>query len=118
MPIYLDIYRARVDNMHIVSDLASDHSSVNVSITVQTAGKPADAAVVKAFDSDGSEVASAELKLASTPKATTEVSLSSPKLWWPNGQGAQHLYTLKVSLTDSDSHVLDERSQKIWRPDD
>ncbi|MCR5790989.1 MAG: glycoside hydrolase family 2 protein [Lachnospiraceae bacterium] len=44
----------------------------------------------------------------------TEIAVNAPKLWWPNGYGAQPLYTLKVLLKDRDSgQVLDEWERRI-----
>ena len=31
-------------------------------------------------------------------RLTQNVRIKSPKLWWPNGQGAQHLYTLETRV--------------------
>ncbi|MHC4985478.1 MAG: glycoside hydrolase family 2 protein [Planctomycetota bacterium] len=43
----------------------------------------------------------------------TSMTVRDPKLWWPNGMGEQHLYTLDVQLTDADGKQLDSKQQRI-----
>lgn len=35
-----------------------------------------------------------------------EASIIDPKLWWPNGMGEQHLYTIKVSVQSGQVNVV------------
>lgn len=42
-----------------------------------------------------------------------ELSIKEPRLWWPNGLGAQPLYRLRVELRDAEGHVLDRRDQRL-----
>ena len=35
---------------------------------------------------------------------TTQVELDHPKLWWPNGYGEPHLYTVDMRVLGSDAH--------------
>jgi len=39
------------------------------------------------------------------------IEIKKPKLWWPNGLGAQNLYEIKVSILDGEK-VLDEKHIK------
>ena len=41
------------------------------------------------------------------------MTVRQPKLWWPNGMGEQHLYTLDVQLLDADGARLDCKQQRI-----
>ncbi len=36
--------------------------------------------------------------------------IDNPKLWWPNGYGEQHLYTMVLILRDEDSKVTDQKT--------
>lgn len=47
---------------------------------------------------------------ALTPNAENEVE--DPKLWWPNGLGAQDMYNIQISLIEN-GETVDERSMKI-----
>ncbi len=43
-----------------------------------------------------------------------DIEISDPQLWWPNGFGAQPLYTVRVELVDEDeSRVLDVWERRI-----
>lgn len=113
LPIYLETYSARLDNLHIWSDLAIDHSSADVSVDVQVVGEGAETIAVKVLAKDGTEVESTTVSLNGSKKSLVKVSLSSPRLWWPNGQGEAYLYTINVSLLNSASNVLDFSNQKF-----
>lgn len=65
--------------------------------------------------SDGCTVG-AELLLNGALVATFEdrrASVSKPELWWPNGQGQQTLYQLRVVLRDRQGEMLDHREKTI-----
>ncbi|MCX6237297.1 MAG: glycosyl hydrolase [Bacteroidia bacterium] len=52
------------------------------------------------------------------PNSTTEVqlpdlSLSNPKLWWPNGYGEQFLYPVEFEFLSNTKQVLDRESLQI-----
>jgi beta-mannosidase len=53
------------------------------------------------------------VKKLSGTKASVRFSVPDPGLWWPNGYGAQPLYTIDVSLEDSDNTVLDHTVRRI-----
>lgn len=38
----------------------------------------------------------------------TDIEVSNPRLWWPNGYGEQPLYELKVELTQGDSSIEEQ----------
>jgi beta-mannosidase len=40
-------------------------------------------------------------------------TLQQPRLWWPNGQGEQALYTSSVALLDAEGGVLDAAQMRI-----
>jgi beta-mannosidase len=56
--------------------------------------------------SDGSKIYDYEL---SGNKDT--IRIPNPKLWWPNGEGEQFLYSIKITLLNNDT-VLDEYIKK------
>jgi beta-mannosidase len=35
------------------------------------------------------------------------------ELWWPNGAGEQHLYSLAVSLSDADGKMIDRQEKRV-----
>jgi len=42
-----------------------------------------------------------------------DITVTNPKLWWPNGFGDQNLYTVKVVIKDSEGTELDCWSRRI-----
>ncbi|MEN6480267.1 MAG: glycoside hydrolase family 2 protein, partial [Anaerolineales bacterium] len=60
----------------------------------------------------GREVVSAERLTLTGGYVTTSVNIIEPHLWWPNGMGAQPLYTVRATLLN-DGEPLDERSLRI-----
>jgi len=51
---------------------------------------------------DGNLVASCWLENADKNYFQAKLPINQPKLWWPNGYGAQHLYQLTLSLFSKD----------------
>lgn len=46
--------------------------------------------------------------------AVMELQVENPQLWWPNGYGEQPLYTVKISLVESETgEVLDRELRRI-----
>ncbi|KAA8499153.1 Beta-mannosidase [Porphyridium purpureum] len=46
------------------------------------------------------------------------ITIDAPKLWWPNGYGAQNLYTMEIAVlssngSDANATFLDEQSFKV-----
>lgn len=68
-----------------------------------------DIAVEQSFSLAPGEKRTIEL----TPAAHRALSVSHPKLWWPNGYGAQHLHHLRLSVTGSDGVVSDMRTVRF-----
>ncbi|KAK5189616.1 hypothetical protein LTR99_006149 [Exophiala xenobiotica] len=115
LPVYLESYVARLDNIHVSSDLADDHSSATVTVEMQgSRNSVSKMAKVTIFDMNGSEIASSKVLLDESAKASEKLPVACPKLWWPNGQGSQHLYTAKVELLDgSSSSPMDDMSSRF-----
>lgn len=113
MPIYLETYLARIKDVYVTTDLKEDHSEATIAISVTTAGENARAAKVDILDSSLQVVGSTNISLDGSGSCHTSTVLSDPKLWWPNGQGAQHLYTVSVSLLNATGNNLDARNTKI-----
>ena len=112
MPIHLEAYDSRIDNVHIVTALGSTNdSAAEVSLNVNIAQSSIQALEVKIvlLDSIGNEVATAVSELGSSSSTTLKASIRSPKLWWPNGHGAQHLYKARTSIFNAKGDLLDER---------
>jgi beta-mannosidase len=102
-PVFLETCDNRIADVHITSDLATDHGSALVTINIRVEYQLlSHSFTIKITDQDGQVVAKEHLSSIGQ-NATVSVRLLDPKLWWPNGQGDQHLYTLRGSLLDTSS---------------
>lgn len=63
----------------MISNISNDCSGKTYSVRIMV------------YDPDGNIIAKAE-------GANPELAIENPKLWWPNGYGAQPLYTVKAEL--------------------
>lgn len=62
---------------------------------------------------DGDNVVCTETRFCPAGDNDFQLTVDSPKLWYPVGYGAQTLYTLQAFTTREDDTVVDERTKKI-----
>ena len=62
--------------------------------------------------SDGDNKFEQEIPITSSEKNRFIFKIKEPKLWWPNGEGKQNLYTLDVKIIKNDV-VLDKIRKKV-----
>jgi len=63
-------------------------------------------------DPSGQKIEASERKSNGIPVSSDEVLIENPMLWWPNGYGAQPLYTVRVELF-KDGRALDVWERRI-----
>jgi hypothetical protein len=110
----------RIGDSHVVTTLPkADNSQADVEITVPVenlTGAPVQATVRAAFDTVAVEktvtVAPGQGEVVFTPAEFPRLSVRNPKLWWPNGYGAQTLYGLRL-LASVDGKVSDQKDSRI-----
>ncbi len=102
---------ARLTGVQIRQTHADDRVTLRVQPEIERTGKSVLLAKVR-VRLDGVIVAEAagECRAAS---AAFEVAVDNPKLWWPNGLGAQPLYTVEVDLLDGKGVVLDTIVRRV-----
>lgn len=62
---------------------------------------------------DGAQLVGERLLPSDAPR-TCQLEIARPKLWWPHGWGAPHLYTLETTLLGEDQRqVLDQDRREI-----
>ncbi|MCB0034514.1 MAG: glycoside hydrolase family 2 protein [Anaerolineales bacterium] len=102
---------ARLDEVYITQDHHSDHSvTVNCQLTVEQDREQAlqaDAMLLL----DGQLVATETIAI--NQSGSCSFKLENPQLWWPNGLGAQPLYTVQVELKDTAGGLLDSARKRI-----
>jgi beta-galactosidase/beta-glucuronidase len=110
----------RIGDSHVVTTLPkADNSVAEVEIAVPVENltdAPVQATVRAAFDTVAVEktvtVTSGQAQVVSTPADFPQLSINNPKLWWPNGYGAQTLYGLRL-LASVDGKVSDQKDSRI-----
>lgn len=98
---------ARLDDVHLRQ--RHTEGTVTISATVQIRrwdDAPLVATLLLTAPDGSTQQASAAL---SEDSATLEIVVDDPQVWWPNGYGAQPLYTAEVTLGSGDT-TLDTRS--------
>ena len=103
---------ARLENIVI----SQDHSvpgqvGLTINIEAQLITETPLTADVLVLDND--ETVSSTRTTLSSGKGAVTVGVKNPKLWWPNGMGAQPLYTVKVNISKSDGKILDAATKRI-----
>jgi beta-mannosidase len=113
-PVRLELWdQARIDNLAIEQpDVNSDTAHLIAGINID-ADATTSAQVNLAWQGPGREqTVSQKIELHQGPNAIAiPVEIDKPKLWYPNGYGAQPLYTFKATLV-KDGVTLDEKSAR------
>ena len=113
-PIFLLAFSdSRLQNVH-ARQIHNQDKSVCLDVCID-AEIPTDERVLKAQVSlslNGKPVTTANGDLVNG-SATPQLLVTQPELWWPNGMGAQPLYTLEVVLLGEQGKELDRQTQRI-----
>lgn len=91
---------AFIADVQVETELAEDLTEADIHIAVTLGGASRGANIRAEISLDGEVVAS----------GGTDLHISDPQLWWPNGYGEQPLYEAHVSLLDGEGQLLDERT--------
>jgi beta-galactosidase/beta-glucuronidase len=110
----------RIGDSHVVTTLPkADNSVAEVEIAVPVENltdAPVQATVRAAFDTVAVEktvsLAPGRGEVVFKPADFPQLSVKNPKLWWPNGYGAQTLYGLRL-LASVDGKVSDQKDSRI-----
>ncbi|MCS6912694.1 MAG: hypothetical protein RMK29_17905 [Myxococcales bacterium] len=107
-PVRLLQFRARI--VALQADVVLGDGAAAVTVRLQAEG-PADSARLRLSDPDGQVVQQVEAPLQDGG-LTAVLDVPSPRLWWPNGLGAQPLYGLEAALR-GDGEELDARTIRL-----
>jgi beta-mannosidase len=103
---------ARLADVKIIQDHETKgRVGLNVETEAETVGRAALSARVS-VRLDGKMVATEERTLKGK-RASTALTVSNPKLWWPNNMGKQPLYVVTVELLDEQGNILDTTVKRI-----
>lgn len=93
---------------HVVTKLPlprTDEADVSIAVSVENRGSaPTPATIVARFGDvtvrDAVTLAPGTTRVRLSPTQFPALHVQHPRLWWPNGYGAPHLYTLRLSVYD------------------
>jgi beta-mannosidase len=101
----LGITSARIDNVYITQTHKKDHVDLHFKIQIDHA--TSNSLVWEIAVTDPNE------KTQIFENSPERITLYNPQLWWPNGYGAQNLYTIKITLSSHKGKKLDVWERRI-----
>jgi beta-mannosidase len=103
---------ARLSDVAILQDLSDKKAAkLMVQITAETT-RPSALQGLVTLTQNHQLVAKSTVSLANG-KAAADLTITDPKLWWPNGMGKQPLYEVRVELLSTNRTVLDSSTKRI-----
>ncbi len=97
----------RLDSVRVIQDHARD-GSVSLSFTPELSRSDKSATYGLTLSLNGQVIAE-----VSGPIENLKSKIENPSLWWPNGHGAQPLYTVEVTARDGTGRVFGTWSRRI-----
>jgi beta-mannosidase len=89
---------ARIDYVYSAQQHQPDRCTIDVTLDVTCVQAGEQKLCVRIGDVETTST----VKLAEGQnKLTSRVTIEKPELWWPNGEGKQHLYPMTVTLADA-----------------
>jgi len=96
--------------------ITQDHKATRrVGLNVEVEAEKASPAKLRARVSvrlDGAQVAAGEAALKGK-RASVDLAVRDPQLWWPNNMGDQPLYEVTVELLDEEGATLDSATKRV-----
>jgi len=102
---------ARLANVRIQQNHRGRQVTLAVELAAETVARTRLRAEMR-VSLDGKCIASQRVVLR-RGRATAEMDIRNPRLWWPAGLGDQPLYDVTVRLLDYADEVLDEQSRRV-----
>lgn len=116
LPIYLEMYNIRIEDVSITAKLVEDHTSAEICVVTKLSS-PLPSSMnfqVEIADAEGQVVAKHQLGNTHSSTLDHKITIQDPNLWWPNGLGSQNLYTAKATLLSStNTETVDDKSTKF-----
>lgn len=100
----------RIEEVWVRPVLAADLARAEVQVEVRTSGSGGAAEVM--VRAGQKTVAAGKSELLGG-RAVLSFDLEAPEVWWPNGSGAQPLYSAEIRVVDGDGRESDRRSVRF-----
>jgi beta-mannosidase len=110
--VRLEIGAARLSEVFCRSLVAEDLASADLPVQVRIELPAADMQLrLTLLEPRG--VLLDEITVPATELVAYSFAVAAPQLWWPNGYGAQPLYTLAIELLAANGEIVDRGEQRI-----
>ena len=116
MGIWKDVYlqsfnSAKLEDVYITQNHRDGNVGLKLDVDVDQWSDAKRTLEVVVTDQEGNAV---KQSIEQTEgKSTVELEIKDAKLWWPNNYGEQHLYDVKIVLSDAEDKVLDTLCKRI-----
>jgi beta-mannosidase len=114
-PVRLEVYKVRVADLRTDIDISDDHSIATIHASAEIEGLENPGSYVYAkftVSLGGKEITFGQAEVTPDGKATAQLKVPHPELWWPNGYGKQPLYSVSVAISVDDT-VVHAESRRV-----
>jgi len=94
--VRLEIYEARIEDLHVVTTLNKDLSQGTVKVVSSVEG-PAKHLRIQLLDPTGKALSNTTAQVQAGA-SSAQFEISTPDLWWPATHGKQPLYLIQADL--------------------
>jgi len=114
-PVALEAWDvARLDDVQVFQNKLEAGKTAELGIVARVVAAHAGKAHVTVAQPGGPTLGAADVTLkAGVNDVKLGARIDKPELWWPDGLGAQKLYTLEVKLAGADGKPRDARTRRI-----
>jgi beta-mannosidase len=88
-------------------------SMARLRVTFSTNGHAKQELIAMISLSDENDLIRRKIRIGNQKQYSIVFNVRNPKLWWPNGEGEQFLYDLRISIIDGTKRPLDEIDKKV-----
>jgi beta-mannosidase len=111
-PVRLEAWdAARISDVYVTTKSATKDAAELAALVTVEAAAPGDATIAIEGDGIGKGVSKKVTLAVGKNEFALPLRVAKPRLWWPNGLGAQPLYTLRARLESP--RASDERSVRV-----
>lgn len=113
LPITLETYSTRIDDLFVTTTLSSNNKSAELSVDVKISQSvlPGTNVHVEVRDPSGHTIKSEVFELEDV-NGNLKLGIENSQLWWPNLHGDQPLYTIVATLSNK-KEKLDTKSVRV-----
>jgi beta-mannosidase len=114
-PVRLEVYSVRISDLRTDISLNNDYSLATLHVAAEIEGLDINSRPLSAeftISLGDKQITSTRAEVSPDGRATATLKVSNPEIWWPNGYGAQPLYTVQANIL-ADRAVLHTESRRV-----